>query len=60
MSETPTVAKKISLKVNGQAQTIQVDDPAMPLLYALRDDLGLHGPCAPHRLFERLAYGARC
>ena len=34
----------ISLSVNGRTEGIQVDDPAMPLLYALRDDLGLHGP----------------
>jgi nicotinate dehydrogenase subunit A len=25
-------------------QTIEVDDPDMPLLYALRDDLGLNNP----------------
>jgi nicotinate dehydrogenase subunit A len=37
-------AKEILLKVNGQTVTIQADDPAMPLLYVLRDDLGLHGP----------------
>ena len=33
-----------SLNVNGRAVTITVDDPAMPLLYALRGNLGLHGP----------------
>src|ERR1700746_1922117 len=38
------VAKKISLRVNGQTETIQADDPSMPLLYVLRNDLGLHGP----------------
>jgi nicotinate dehydrogenase subunit A len=32
------------LYVNGKPRTIQVDDPEMPLLYALRNDLGLHGP----------------
>ena len=32
------------LKVNGKRVTIEVDDPNMPLLYALRNDLGLHGP----------------
>jgi nicotinate dehydrogenase subunit A len=35
---------KLALNVNGKAVTIQADDPEMPLLYALRDDLGLHGP----------------
>ncbi|MDE1981914.1 MAG: (2Fe-2S)-binding protein [Betaproteobacteria bacterium] len=33
-----------TFKVNGQLRTLQVDDPEMPLLYALRDDLGLRGP----------------
>ncbi len=37
----PTV---IPLHVNGQATRVTVDDPNMPLLYALRDNLGLHGP----------------
>jgi len=32
------------LDVNGAAVTATVDDPAMPLLYFLRSDLGLHGP----------------
>jgi nicotinate dehydrogenase subunit A len=44
MPQTETAAKKMLLKVNGQPETIQADDPAMPLLYALRNDLGLHGP----------------
>jgi len=35
---------KITLNVNGKPAAITVDDPQMPLLYALRDDLGLHGP----------------
>jgi nicotinate dehydrogenase subunit A len=35
---------KITLTVNGKAVAIDADDPQMPLLYALRDDLGLHGP----------------
>ncbi len=35
---------KITLNVNGKAATVNVDDPDMPLLYALRNDLGLHGP----------------
>jgi nicotinate dehydrogenase subunit A len=34
----------VSLHVNGRDVTVEVDDPGMPLLYALRDDLGLHGP----------------
>jgi nicotinate dehydrogenase subunit A len=34
---------KITLKVNGQAHSLQAD-PQMPLLYALRNELGLHGP----------------
>lgn len=33
----------IKLTVNGKAQVLQTDDPSMPLLYALRDQLGLHG-----------------
>jgi len=36
--------QSISLNVNGSAKQITIDDPAMPLLYALRNDLGLHGP----------------
>jgi nicotinate dehydrogenase subunit A len=35
---------KIALNVNRKASTVEVDDPQMPLLYALRNDLGLHGP----------------
>jgi nicotinate dehydrogenase subunit A len=34
----------ISLHVNGRSTRVTVDDPDMPLLYALRDNLGLHGP----------------
>ena len=33
-----------SLDVNGKTVAIKIDDPDMPLLYALRDNLGLHGP----------------
>src|SRR6476469_8629937 len=33
----------IKLTVNGKAVALKVDDPSMPLLYALRDQLGLHG-----------------
>ena len=32
----------ISFKVNGQSKEVDVD-PATPLLYVLRDELGLHG-----------------
>jgi aerobic-type carbon monoxide dehydrogenase small subunit (CoxS/CutS family) len=36
---------RLTLHVNGKAQqAIEVDDPGMPLLYALRDDLGLNNP----------------
>jgi aerobic-type carbon monoxide dehydrogenase small subunit (CoxS/CutS family) len=34
---------KFTLKVNGQAHDVDVD-PATPLLYVLRNDVGLHGP----------------
>ncbi len=36
--------QNLTLNVNGQAHRISVDDPKMPLLYALRDDLGLGNP----------------
>ena len=32
---------KLTLNVNGKAADLEVDDPDMPLLYALRDGLGL-------------------
>src|SRR5438128_9091970 len=38
------MAKSIPLNVNGKSVKIDADDPDMPLLYALRDNLGLHGP----------------
>jgi len=34
----------LTLKVNGKSHAITVDDPQMPLLYALRNDLDLNGP----------------
>lgn len=34
---------RISLKVNGKARVVDTD-PSTPLLYVLRDDLGLKGP----------------
>jgi nicotinate dehydrogenase subunit A len=33
-----------TLNVNGKLATLELDDPDMPLLYALRNDLGLHAP----------------
>jgi nicotinate dehydrogenase subunit A len=36
--------QSVSLNVNGRTVRLAVDDPAMPLLYALRNELGLHGP----------------
>jgi nicotinate dehydrogenase subunit A len=38
------MAKNIQLTVNGRSHDLRVDDPQMPLLYALRNDLDLHGP----------------
>jgi nicotinate dehydrogenase subunit A len=35
---------KFTLNVNGKPLQLAVDDPEMPLLYALRDGLGLRGP----------------
>ncbi|HTS20492.1 MAG TPA: (2Fe-2S)-binding protein [Casimicrobiaceae bacterium] len=35
---------KVSFNLNGKPASIATDDPEMPLLYALRDDLGMHGP----------------
>jgi nicotinate dehydrogenase subunit A len=35
---------ELTLRVNGKDRTVTVDDPDMPLLYALRDDLALRGP----------------
>jgi nicotinate dehydrogenase subunit A len=34
----------ISLNVNGQTVRVEAADPDMPLLYILRDNIGLHGP----------------
>jgi nicotinate dehydrogenase subunit A len=36
--------QSMPLNVNGRAVTVTVDDPSTPLLYVLRNDLGLHGP----------------
>src|SRR5947209_15261075 len=38
------MATSKNLNVNGRSVTVDIDDPAMPLLYALRNELGLHGP----------------
>jgi nicotinate dehydrogenase subunit A len=38
------MAQRRTLNVNGRSRTITVDDPDMPLLYALRENLGLRGP----------------
>jgi nicotinate dehydrogenase subunit A len=35
---------KVTLTVNGKLADVEVADPAMPLLYALRDGLALRGP----------------
>jgi nicotinate dehydrogenase subunit A len=34
----------VNVRVNGEMRSVETDDPEMPLLYALRDSLGLHGP----------------
>jgi nicotinate dehydrogenase subunit A len=38
------MAATYTLRVNGRSHTVRADDPQMPLLYALRNDLELHGP----------------
>jgi nicotinate dehydrogenase subunit A len=38
------MARTIVFHLNGKAARVRADDPQMPLLYALRDDLALHGP----------------
>jgi len=38
------MAQSKTLNVNGASVTIGFDAPDMPLLYALRNDLALHGP----------------
>jgi nicotinate dehydrogenase subunit A len=38
------MGQTISLNVNGKEVSVTVDDPDTPLLYVLRDELGLHGP----------------
>jgi nicotinate dehydrogenase subunit A len=41
-AEVPVVST--SLDVNGRTVSVTVDDPDTPLLYVLRNELGLHGP----------------
>jgi nicotinate dehydrogenase subunit A len=38
------MAATYTLRVNGRSHTVRVDDPEMPLLYALRNNLDLRGP----------------
>ena len=38
------MAQAVRLDVNGTIHTLNVDDPDMPLLYALRDELGMNNP----------------
>jgi nicotinate dehydrogenase subunit A len=38
------MAQNLTLEVDGTSHTITVDDPDMPLIYALRDDLALSNP----------------
>jgi len=36
--------QSVKFHLNGRSASVDVDDEAMPLLYALRDDFGLRGP----------------
>ena len=38
------MVERVRLNVNGVVHEVEVDDPGMPLLYALRDELGLNNP----------------
>jgi nicotinate dehydrogenase subunit A len=38
------MTERLSLNVNGTRHQVEVDDPGMPLLYALRDELGMNNP----------------
>jgi nicotinate dehydrogenase subunit A len=38
------MSQTLAMTVNGRAASVTVDDPQMPLLYALRNELGLRGP----------------
>src|SRR2546423_10488385 len=39
-----TPMAQLTLTIDGTARTIEVDDPDMPLLYALRDELQFNNP----------------
>jgi nicotinate dehydrogenase subunit A len=43
MEDARAMTQKFSLNVNGKVENIEADDD-MPLLYALRNDLGLNNP----------------
>jgi nicotinate dehydrogenase subunit A len=38
------MSSTVRFTLNGQPAKVEIDDPDMPLLYALRNDLGLSGP----------------
>jgi nicotinate dehydrogenase subunit A len=38
-----TAMAKLTLEVNGARREVEIDDPEVPLLYVLRNDLGLTG-----------------
>ena len=38
------MAQTRTLNVNGRSVKVRIDDPDVPLLYLLRDNLGLRGP----------------
>ena len=38
------MSQTVKLQVNGRSVGISVDDPEVPLLYVLRNELGLRGP----------------
>jgi aerobic-type carbon monoxide dehydrogenase small subunit (CoxS/CutS family) len=38
------MVERIRLEVNGTPHVVEVEDPDMPLLYALRNELGLNNP----------------
>jgi aerobic-type carbon monoxide dehydrogenase small subunit (CoxS/CutS family) len=38
------MVERLVLEVNGTSHAVDVDDPDMPLLYLLRNDLGLNNP----------------
>jgi len=38
------MVERVVLDVNGASRSVEIDDPDMPLLYALRNELGLNNP----------------